>query len=442
MKKNIPMKRIILISLLIFNSLVALSRIETVNLVYDKNEVYKGNTFKVKLRVKSHRGKVYYSDVFNRYNIDKFKFGEHFKIVEETSEFLLIKVKETVSDGVIEGEIKYVFGISKTYNFKLRIINFLDELKSINLSLNSENVISNSIIDFSVVGKIGANNFVNFSETGKLKYDDIDIMIMEGGRLLSADQIRTFNLTKDKRKLRIKLVMKKKPSISSEFTFDIKYNPALVVNLKGANGANGLNGKKGLSKPRLFTGGQHGLKGSSGSADNSGKKGQSRTVVLNYVKDLAYTDSMIKVDIFNESNSRIYRTLFLAPEKQVLYINVSGGSGGDGGNGGNGENGFGGRVYLLGNEDGFAENGGDGGRGGNGNDGGNGGDGGDILIKYSNGAERFKEVVIIKSFAGRGGDIGNGGKGGGQTGRTGHRGRDGRAGRDGRDGTVRYVLIE
>jgi|GEM_PF-2176296 len=435
------MKNTLLVLVLIFNSLLAFSKIESVRLIYDTNEVYRGNTFKVKLRVENTKGKVYHSDVYNRYDCSnfKFKFNSSFEIVEETSEFLLVKVNEDTPNEFVLTELTHVLNSSKKYNFKIIIHDFIKELESIHLRLNVEKVLSNSIIDFSLVGVIKNGDLVNFDEGGKLKLSDIEISVFEGGKLLGFNKIETFDFSTDNTELLVKVESRLDTKVSNIFTYKIRCNPTIVINLNGKIGSNGLGGENGQKTKSEYIVSKHtvGVNGSRGTIGDDGEKGQSKMIRIDLVSDERFIDSVLKIDFLEEDNVTLSKSYFLQKGKQVIMITANGGNGGNGGDGGNG--GAGGYEYY-------------GGSGGDGNDGGLGGDGGDIIISYTKKAKRYMNYISVKSYGGRGGNFGVGGFIGkpgvsferdnlkGDFGNVPHQGRDGRVGRVGRDGIVSYIL--
>ena len=437
------MKKLTLISLLIFNSLLVFSKIETVKLIYDKNEVYRGNTFKVKLRVESSTGKIFYSDVYNRFNCEKFKFNfsNGFEIIEKTSHCLMIKVNDSVLSNEVDVKLNYFYKPFKAYSFKIRIHDFIEELETFQINIKPENILSNSIVDFELVGQLSDGLLINVTDSGKLAYDKLKITVLEGGKVLNLNQIEVSDFGNLNSKLKIKVEVIDKPSMSSVFTYAVIRNPKIIVNLRGNDGMNGLVGGNGYTtQPKyIASGGSVGTKGMKGKNGLDGEKGKSIMIKVDLVYDHSYRDSVLKVDFFNDDNQTISKSYMMQKGKQVMLVNVSGGDGGTGGNGGIGGTGYTGYY---------------GGNGGDGSDGGSGGDGGDIIISYTRSAEPYRNNIIVKSYGGKGGSYGAGGVIGkaGNTyysttetkvrsyGRVGYTGRDGRNGRDGRDGSVHFVL--
>jgi hypothetical protein len=439
------MKKIILISILIFNSLLAFSKIETVKLVYDKNEVYKGNTFIVKLRVQTRTGKVIYSDVYNRYSCESFKFnlGKGLQIVEKNSDYLKIMVTDSILNNEVDVTWNYFYKPSILYSDKIIIHDFVNELDGLKMNIDSESILSNSIVDFSMTGQISNGLLINVSDSGKIVNNDLLLTVLEGGQLLSHNQIEISNYLNENSQLKIKVEAIGNSTISSVFTFPIICNPKVTVNLSGMNGADGLVGENGFTqKPKYIASPSTvGTNGMNGRVGEDGINGRSILINVDVVSDDRFIDSVLRVDLYEEDNLTISKTYFLIKGKQIMFVNASGGDGGDGGNGG-----YGGQGST-----GF-----NGGSGGDGNDGGLGADGADVIIRYTKKAAPYKNNIVVKLVGGKGGKCGIGGSIGaaGTTyysktdtkvisrGRIGRAGRNGRNGRDGKTGTVHFVLIK
>ena len=265
------MKKLTLISLLTFNSLVVFSKIETVKLIYDKNEVYRGNTFKVKLRIKSGTGKIYYSDVYNRFDCKKFKFNFNtgLEVVEKTSHFLMIKVNDSVLVNEIDVKMNCLYKPFKAYSFKIKIHDFIEELEGLKINFISEHILSNSTVDFELIGQVSDGLLIHATDSGKLAYKNLKVTVLEGGKVLNSNQIEVSDFENLNSQLKIKVEVIDKPSISSVFTYAIIRNPKIIVNLRGNNGINGLVGENGYTtQPKYIA-----SSGSVGTKEINGKSG-------------------------------------------------------------------------------------------------------------------------------------------------------------------------
>jgi len=113
------------------------SFLKTVDLIYDKNEVYAGNQFKIILKATNTKDKTFYSDKQVKYNLYSFIISSSDNItIVNHDEYLLVKVHEGHLEDKIQINLKYRYGNKQTFNFSLGLK--FTSIESINISnLNS-----------------------------------------------------------------------------------------------------------------------------------------------------------------------------------------------------------------------------------------------------------------------------------------------------------------
>ena len=441
--------------LFVFSSLV-FSRIESVKLIYDKKEVYVGNTFDVSLRTETHRGKVFLSKGHPRFDCQEFeyKISKGIEIVFLGQELFRVKVLDNFELDSFNIRLRYLYNSNKYYSFDLMIHDYVNEVEFLKVNPLNSKIFSNTEYDFSISAHLYDGLIINVNETGKITYKDIDFKVSKKGKKIEKFSVVIDDYDFCDSKIVINAYLKKNRAIYVTKKYKILPNSKLVQNFRTKKGRKGIDGIQVKTPTKLFMGGVIGKDGTNGRKGSQGGNGPSIMINIDLVFNECIKDSVLRIEFLNKDNNSILETKYISPNNQLLYANVNGGNGGEGGKGGVGETGYHGRYYLLSPSTSNAENGGDGGNGGSGADGGNGGDGGDVIVYYTKRAELYKNSIFIKSYggkgglggrggdSGRGGSVGNGGLGNASTGRSGLPGRDGRNGRDGRDGNVHYILIK
>ena len=439
-------------SLFVFSS-NAFCGISNVKLLYDKNEVYKENYFKVRVRVEMTNGKVFFSDVHKRFNCDAFNItaDQGVRIGTRTrNDIFGVHIDSFFESDYITIKLQHKYGSQNEYVVKVPVQNYVNEVESIEFSNSNFTVNSNTSITLGVVAQMKNSNFINAGIKSKLKLTDFKFTVLKGGVLIGKQgEVRINEYDFCDHEFKVKVELRSNPDIFYIGDFNIvKNNPEL--NFRGKASLMGDSGVNGSTKTRLFDSGKPGVKGKNGYSSDNGGNGHNKILRMDLVFNDCFGASFVKVEVLN-SDRKVSQVVYLYWNTDILNIDLRGGDGGNGGDGGEGQAGKNGKYYWN-PEGSTAFSGGNGGDGGDAGNGGDGGNGGNLIIYYTKAAKNYLTKISVINHGGRagrggrggkfgvGGKVGNGTEGNAHDGQNGRSGRDGHDGRDGRSGTVQYIL--
>ena len=386
-----------------FNALsISIKKIEP---VYFPTSVYPGSTFKLKLKVTSTFDKVYYSDIDNKVNFNKFNIkvvsGGSLKKVDKG--FVLISVDNTVKNDFIELDVFSQFYIIDSYRLKIPIIipKKENKIKSLKCKVLSYDV---NKVKLNVLAKFYTNETIKVKNRGVLKYNDFNVYVNdkecffnEAGEILMPD----FNACDSLISVRVEL--KKNPTINTHVDLELNHK----INMYKFD--NDILSKYIENYDRI----------------------DDIFLSIDVLPLSCKSDSILQLKFLNEDRT-VYKVIFLPLKDGVVILNVNGK------NGRNGKDGQNGRYKSAHGKDG--ESGEDG------------KDGKNVIVFYNKKSEKYLSRIIVSNQGGKGGKGGKYGIGKSYYYYIKNRddsrliyapnGRKGHDGFPGKDGVVKLVLVE
>jgi hypothetical protein len=442
---------------LIFNASAFSSTIKSVELNYDKTQIFKGSTVIFSIKTTNSKAVEYLSTTpKSKYDCDDYKISTNkgLKIDKWTGGFSIEIPKNYALDS-IQIDLQFLYNSARHYTFHIPIINYKKAIESIYVP--PFQIKGSEIVNLYVVSTLVDGTVIHTARAQEILSADFHYRVISGGRIINdAGDIRVLDTAICNPHLTVSVALKENPSIKTLFTQAISPTLAKECNYSGINGVQPRIPRAGnageTAKLVIGTVGGNGGLGKNGGQGTHGANGSTLNVYLKLIQSPCSLDSIIEVTI-NDASGKTLEKLFCDTKRQTIIINSNGGNGGDGAHGSNGGTGGNGRYYID-PENSTVRNGGNGGDGGNGGNGGNSGDGGNINVFYSSSfAPHLWHIKFNTNagYSGRGGNAGLGGNGGepgngdtgkgerGINGRNGHNGQDGRAGRS---GTINPVILK
>jgi len=399
------MKKIyIIFCLLIIQVNVVAFNVKDIKLIYSKNEVYPGNTFKVKLKLISTHNVAYYSDVTKKASFNKFRIevknGATLK--KANNEFATITVDNSIKNDTIDVTLYSNYYSIDKQTFKIPIIlpakeKYITDLKCKVLSYDINQMKLN------IYAQFNSSENIKVKSKGLISYDDLNIYYNNKNCLInSKGEVLLNNQNGCDSVISFKVELKDNPSIYTTVQTPININSnRLEFNQRTLS--NYIDNLNHLNEIDLF---------------------------IDVISLDCKKDSLLKITFKSEDNY-IYKTIYLPIKDGILILNLMGENGRDGKNGTYGTN--------------YSKNGKDGGDGESGEDGKN------VIIFYTEKSKPYLSRIIIYNQGGVGGKGGKGGYGARYYYKTSEsttavayapNGRVGRNGSPGKDGSVDYILIK
>lgn len=426
--KNNVLLRALIVWCLIITSSQLNARIKSVEIIYDKTEVYNGNTLLFRLKVTDHKNRVYpVRDAKNRYDMNRFYvFPSGNASINHVDDYgFWITVGNDQRSDSIKIRLELTANSLLNYNFTIPKVDYKSQIESISIMPVFGYLKNESHYSPQFETRLKNGEIIPVTSDGKIKSTYFDYRVISGGKLDENNSgIFIYDTNFCNPELQFEVWLKSDPSIRKRHTLPLKHIPRMNLDY-------------------------------SGNKDIPGKNGYNVEIKLSMVKLACTDDSLVKIEL-NSNKFREPQLRYLTPNKDILTVQSNGNDGRNGQNGYNGQNGGHGRTYILEScrENGYAQSGGNGGNGGNGTNGSNGGNGGDIIVFYEKDVRPYLDQLILKSYggnwgrggrggqAGLGGQAGNGAIGTASNGVSGSPGYNGRDGTPGRNGTISYVEIE
>ena len=454
--------RLFLFFFLVFYSLAAHLKVESVELIYDENEVYAGNRVEATLKVTDHKGKIYFSNGYKkaRYDFEDFIVSSSDRV--NTSTFAGSKLYFSIpkDSEEIEIKLKFIYKKDQVFAFRIPVIDYESKVNAIRFSMDRNNVVNHEKLSYNLTGILMNGEAIAATHKGMVPLSSYQVSVLSGGTVDQKNRI--IYVDKGEQicdpKLVVRVSLKSNPQIYRKMSWPIEITNKSSVHYNGENGTlakKGSVGKAGTSHTFFrHEDGNNGNNGAWGLNGSNGAKGENLEIYVSRVQLDCFADSVVQVLITAENQKKTNK-FYLTNQKQLLFVSADGGNGGNGGDGGDGGNGQHGQVYLLQDVRELSEmgDGGNGGNGGNGGHGGDGGEGGNIVVYYSPETKEYLDQIIISNnggkgglsgrggYGGRGGDTGNGQLTSGTRGQSGISGQPGINGRDGRNGRISFVEI-
>jgi hypothetical protein len=448
--------------------------IESVDIGYDASTLHNNGTTTFSINVNTLLGEKYNSASSYKVKMHQFsvKCSGPIQITQEKNKYFMLTYNSNIDPNeTLVIELKLLKDTSIQFRLEVPVIDYKNEIESIELAYDQERAYAGNTIGFDVISFLKSGEIIRSGINEKrIKSGDFSFAI-DG----PADMIwkSTFgagpsvylhynSFMKSHPKISAKL--KRNRDIEVERMIPISYGVNYVIKGDGPDGYTGTYGNDGRCG---YNGGNYSgrdLDGDDGYDGNNGDEGLNggngedapNSVVMLSLVINQRNEKCILVEITSGNAESYKRYLSLSSGKMNIY--ASGGDGGDGGQGGNGGGGgCGGNGYKPSDDkDKKSGTGGQGGYGGNGGDGGNGGrggDGGDILIQYSKDAAPYINKIVVFNEGGSGGNGGEygsrgaEGKGGsgdacGREGKSGMCGDSGSHGYTGSEGSVTFIQLD
>ncbi len=443
--------------------------IDRVELDFQKNKIWRGNTITINLDVILNDGTIHSTLDSRKVNMKdfEFSFAGDGEIIKRKKRAVTVRFnKELTSD------LSYITATLKrddthNYMYKLDIKDYRNKVSAIEIISNKRKIYPNNTF------KINVQSWLTTSETSttggnepKLYYDDFDYSVSGCGTLTGSNGVVriTDGFTPSNNELTVTATLKADPSITFTKKYIKHYNVAYSLIFSGSwgssgddarciSGQNGDDGRDHDARSIDGENGEHGRNGAHGYIGQRGEDGENLNVYLEVLSEKE-DQIILKAQVVDELGRTFTR--YIGTEGK-LWLDVSGGNGGRGGDGyrgGDGGDGGDGSTEETDKVDnrGYGGDGGHGGNGGFGAPGGDGGNGGRITVFYTQEAQAYINVITADvqggdgarggcgARGGSGGDEGDGGLGDGKDGEDGVKGRDGDRGRDGASGYIDYVL--
>jgi hypothetical protein len=422
-------RTILLLSLL--STFTAQAGIKSVELIYDKTAVFKGNDVLFALKVTKNNGKVWKStDEYTRFPCVDFEYSVsgRVKITGPSNKYFSRLIPEDFEADSISLDLKLIYPSSYTH-FKLKVPLYkaVDHIESLHLFVDRDRVYNQRPLFYKIFADMEGDEGLEIKNR-LITYDDIQITVLSGGfynpmtsKIIPQQADVCDSL------LVVRVALKNRPEIYTDEVFNIK-KTAQNGSFSAISGRSGRNG----TDPHSGRDGAHGTDG-----NNAGE-------ITFYIKlgvHACTNDTMLVIE-----NSTDQRSLYFARNNRKIVLEANGGNGGNGGNGHDGAYGSNGWTG-----EGLGGQGGDGGDGGDGGNGGNGGNGAFVKIVFTPETEKYVSSMIVRvngGLAGKAGRYGRYGKkglagigtwGNGVPGRDGYNGRDGQAGTAGDEGNVEFI---
>jgi hypothetical protein len=422
-------RTILLLSL--FSTFTAQAGIKSIELIYDKTAVFKGNDVLFALKVTKSNGKVWKStDENTKFPCVDFEYSvtKGIGITGPSNKYFSLLIPQDFEADNIDLDLKLVYPSSYTH-FKLKIplYNGVDHVKSLHLFVDRDRVYNQRPLSYKVFADLDEGKGLVIKNQ-KIAFDEIKITVLNGGfynpmtsKIIPQQADVCDSL------LVVRIALKNRPEIYTDEVFSIKKTAQ-------DNSFSGLSGRSGRKGNDPF----YGRDGANGTAGNSAGE---ITFFIKLGSHPCTNDNALVIE-----NSNDQRPLYFPLNNRKIVLEANGGNGGSGGNGHDGAYGATGYSGYD-----YGGSGGDGGDGGDGGNGGNGGDGGFVKIIYTPETEEYLSNIIVRVNGGHGGKAGRYGRygkkglagtgtmGNGVPGNDGYNGRDGQAGRDGADGKVEFI---
>jgi len=428
-KMKTPLRRILLLWLILMPC-TSEAKIKNVEIVYDKNEVYVGNTIRIALKITNHKGLEYFStDSLAKYSFDNFNVYTSYQveIIKKEATHIWVTINDNMPDKFTLN-LEHKLGYPEIKTFIVPIRNFENEVSELLISKEGTLPTVQSYYKPKLTVQLKNGEQISVTNSAKINAHFFSYKVLSGGYYLpKRNEIYVSTEACSNNQLIIKSWVKSNPEIYTIDTIPVDktikrqldYTPD---NFDPNSPSGTINGK-------------------------SGKNGPTIKVFVSMKKLLDSEEAVVNVQIKNEKE-KIIDEFSLVPSSEVAYINVNGGNGQDGKNG---KSGIDGKKGTYGNYGGF--NGENGGHGENGGDGGNGGNGGNIIVYYSTAATPYLSQIVFQNHGGFGGKGGFGGRGGfggkggggdtdesiGLNGLNGSSGQQGRRGNNGTPGRITYI---
>lgn len=421
--------------LLLLNVFTAQAGIKSVELIYDKTEIYKGNNALFALKITKSSGKVHKStDEYTKYPCTDFTYSisKPVTLTGPSKNHFSLKIPAEFEEKAFQLSIKFSYSsIAKVYKFKIPIYNTADHVKSLRLYMDRSAIYNDAPVPYKIFADLEKNEGMEI-QNRKIAFDDIKISVLKGGRFdaMNSKIIPEQSNICDSL-LVVRVALRSRPEIYTDEVYTIKKS----VQRLSFSGSNGRDGRDGA----FYSHGRNGLVGI------NGHNAKPLTFFMKLEVHPCTQDTVLLLSNNLKGSKSI--KLFFPLNTVKISLDANGGNGGNGGTGQDGAYGQNGGSGV-----GIGGNGGDGGEGGDGGNGGNGGNGAFIKIVFTPETEKYIPTIIVNVDRGLGGNAGRYGRygkkglagsgthGNGVSGRDGYNGRDGQSGRDGKDGKVEFIL--
>ncbi|MFT5823152.1 MAG: hypothetical protein ACI8ZM_004412 [Crocinitomix sp.] len=420
--------------LFLFISFTAQAGIQSVELIYQKTDIFKGNDALFALKVTKTSGKVYKStDEYPKYPCVDFTYevSKWVSITGPSQKHFRLKIPKYFEEEFIRLDIKLNYASSdRIFKFKIPVYNAADHVKSLHLYMDPNDISNDKFLPYKIFADLEENNGMEI-QNRKIAFDEIKISVLKGGRF---DAMNARIIPKQSNicdsLLVVRVALRSRPEIFTDEVYSIKQK-AQNLSFSGSNGRKGRDGS-------FDSHGRNGLVGINGhSAENL-------TLFMQLGAHPCTQDTVLILSNKLKGSNQ----LVLYFPRNTVKVNLDA-QGGNGGHGGTGQDGAYGKTGWTGV--GLGGNGGDGGDGGNAGNGGNGGDGSSVKIIFTSETKKYISKITINvngGSAGKAGFYGRYGKkglagtgtmGNGVAGRNGYNGRDGEPGTAGQDGKIEFI---
>lgn len=443
--------------------------IDYIELSFDKNLAWRGNTITIDLNVILNTGEIHACSNSSQINLNDFDFsfvGDG-KIIKTKRRKVLIELSKELNtnENLILATLKKDETISYTY--KIEIIDFRKQVSSLAIVSKPIDIYPDNTVPINVKSIFMDGNYSEtLHETPKLYVEDFDYEVSGAAEFSKKTGVIKINDGYDpaNNEVTITATLKENPSIQKVQTYQKHFNYVRYLGLYASSGKNGddgnissgKNGSDGDNYDSQYLDGESGENGKDGDHGYNGEDGRNGRNVNIYIEVVNNDPNniILKTETIDEFGHKYIQHI---GAKGTLKVDISGGDGGNGGDGrdgGNGGDGGKGKSDYGSDEkkkeEGYGGHGGNGGYGGWGGNGGYGGNGGDANIFYTEEAAPYIKNIIVYNHGGNGGRAGDGGDGGragdkgcgglgcGEDGKKGEDGRDGEKGRNGSSGYITY----
>tara|TARA_B110000046_G_C13006764_1_gene404701 strand:+ start:633 stop:1739 length:1107 start_codon:yes stop_codon:yes gene_type:complete len=245
----------------ILNFVNAKAGIKSVELVFDKTTVFKGNSTVFSLKVTKSSGNVFHStDAYPKYPCQDFtyKITKGIQLMSPSKEsFTLIIPEDYAADSItIAMQLSYA-SYEKIYKFKIPIYKAVDHVKSLLLYIDS--IIDRKSIPFRVFADLGEEEGLEIQKR-KTRYDAVKIQVLSGGKYDSKNAyIIPEKIGECNSQLVVRVSLIDRPKIFTDEVFTIKKNDESLP----FSGIAGIDGDDGVT-PTVKRDGTDGSDGWSG----------------------------------------------------------------------------------------------------------------------------------------------------------------------------------